>query len=370
MSSNDRICGGCRKSIEDKRFLSCSACGLHYDLECANVSEQRFYNTMSKDHKKAWKCVMCFSRQPKVDNTNTPVRGTALGVTVQRGAAVESPSGLDMDYLNDTAHNITIEITDFQSLVMEMRAFREEMREEMRSARLETKRLNDTVAALTGRLTECEGRVAVLNERVITLETRLTTEKVDNASLIAEIDRMKSELNDRDQDLLLTELEVTCIQEQPNESLLHIIGTVATKLGVHLDEQDIVSVVRVGRVLDASQTSAVPRTRPIVVRLARRAVRDKLLEAARVRRGVTTEGMGLPGKPAQFFLNERLTKYNRMLFRRARQMGRERGWRFIWTRNGRIFARQHPGVGSIRYGIRAEADLNRVFGLEAGRFNN
>ncbi|CAG9785489.1 unnamed protein product [Diatraea saccharalis] len=249
---------------------------------------------------------------------------------------------------------------------MEMRAFREEMREELCSACLETKWLNDTVAALTGRLTECEGRVGVLNERVITLETRLTTEKVDNASLIAEIDRMKSELNDRDQDLLLTELEVTCIQEQPNESLLHIIGTVATKLGVHLDEQDIVSVVRMGHVLDASQTFAVLRTRPIVVRLARRVVRDKLLEAARVRRGVTTEGMGLPGKPAQFFLNERLTKYNGMLFRRARQMGRERGWRFIWSRNGRIFARQHPGVGSIRYGIRAEADLDRVFGLEAG----
>ncbi|CAG9792197.1 unnamed protein product [Diatraea saccharalis] len=175
------------------------------------------------------------------------------------------------------------------------------MREELRSAPIETKRLNDTVAVLTGRLTECEGRFGVLNKRVITLETRLTTEKVDNASLIAEIDRMKSELNDRDQDLLLTELEVTCIQEQPNESLLHIIGTVATKLGVHLDEQDIVSVVRMGRVLDVSQTSALPGTRPIVVRLARRAVRDRLLEAARVRRGVTTEGMGLPDKPGHFF---------------------------------------------------------------------
>ncbi|CAG9791737.1 unnamed protein product [Diatraea saccharalis] len=365
MSNTDIICGGCRKSIEDRRYLRCSACRLYYDLDCANVSEQRFYNTMSTDYKKVWKCVICASQQPKVDNTNTPVRGTAVGVTVQRGAAVDTSLNLDLDYMNDTAHNMTIEMTDFQAFVMEMRAFREEMREEMRVNRLEMKRLNDAIAALTGRVTECEGQVDVLRERCNKIEAQLSAEKADNTTLVAEIDNLKLALNDRDQDLLFTDLELTCIPEQVNKNLQHLIGTVATKLGVELAEQDVVSAVRVGRILDATQTPGVLRVRPIVVRLARRAVRDRLLEAARVRRGVTTEGLGLPGRPCQFFFNERLTKSNRQLFRRARQLGRDRGWRYVWTRNGRIYARQYPGVGSVRHTIRSEADLGRVFGLDA-----
>lgn len=39
--------------------MTCSKCKLSYDLECANVSVQRFYNTMTTNHKSAWKCMIC-----------------------------------------------------------------------------------------------------------------------------------------------------------------------------------------------------------------------------------------------------------------------------------------------------------------------
>lgn len=68
------VCSGCRNEIIDRRFLTCSICQENYDLECANVTEKRFYNTMSKEHKKSWKCDYCRSNEPKTDNTNTPIR--------------------------------------------------------------------------------------------------------------------------------------------------------------------------------------------------------------------------------------------------------------------------------------------------------
>lgn len=69
-------CAGCLSSIESRQYLRCLICTDTYDLQCANVSEKRFYNTMTSDHKREWKCQRCVCRQPKGDNTNTPVRGT------------------------------------------------------------------------------------------------------------------------------------------------------------------------------------------------------------------------------------------------------------------------------------------------------
>lgn len=105
--------------------------------------------------------------------------------------------------------------------------------------------------------------------------------------------------------------------------------------------------------------------RPIVVRLTRRALRDELLRAARVRRGATTEGTGLPGIPRRFFINERLTKANRHLFRRTRELAEKHKWRYAWTKDGRIFVRQYQGADSSRHRIKNDQDLIRVFGPAA-----
>lgn len=69
------LCSGCKQTIKDKRrFLICSLCKEYYDLDCANVTENRFHNIMTGDHKNKWKCQACICKMPKQNNSNTPVR--------------------------------------------------------------------------------------------------------------------------------------------------------------------------------------------------------------------------------------------------------------------------------------------------------
>lgn len=379
-------CAGCLQTIDDRRLLNCYNCHNNYDLLCANISEELFHS-MTTANLSAWKCVKCVSAEPKIGNLNTPLRGRQDNVTYHRGhraAAHISPaepsdssSIMEVSYMENQENNTTVtppnnftsldatqgtsRQTEVQMLVSEMRLFREAMQ-------AMTNQLHDlrlAVNSLTNRLDGCDSRIDTLCARVGALESQNTTQNVQqpHSALLETIDNLRLELNDRDQDQLLNDVEISCVPEESGENTVHVAITLGQKLGVPLTEQDIVDATRVGRVPDLRDgvQGPAPRPRLVVVRLARRAVRDQLLRAARVRRGATTEGTGLPGAPCRFYINERLTPANRRLFRQARELKQHHAWRFAWTRDGKIFVRQNSGQNMPRHRIRTELDLTRVF---------
>jgi hypothetical protein len=324
--------------------------------------------------------VQCRSAEPRTDNTETPVRVGYANVNMDRRAArpravmsPEEPEGdssvMEVSYTDNHPHNTTpldngldvSRASDMQLLVAELRLFREEMRR----MSLEIHALRTAMSSLTARIDGCDGRIDALCARVESLESRPQPNNVTaETALVDTISQLRLELNDRDQELLLNDIEISNVPETNGENAMHLVTTLGQKLGVTLTEHDIVDATRVGRVpqLERGQGPA-PRPRPLVVRLARRAVRDRMHQAARVRRDITTEGAGIPGRSTRFYVNERLTPHNRRLLYKARELKQQLGWRYVWTRDGKIFARQQAGMDSPRHRIRTEPDLNRVFGL-------
>ncbi|XP_052749329.1 uncharacterized protein LOC128200304 [Galleria mellonella] len=237
--------------------------------------------------------------------------------------------------------------------------------EQLRAVRRQMEELTATVSGAMLKIEACNERIDGLSARMDGMERRMNEisgSQRDGDSLLRSIAQLKSELNERDQELLLNDVELSCVPEQQGEAVGHVILTLATKLGVPLTERDVVSATRMGRVPEPREGTA-PRPRVIAVRLARRALRDQLIQAARVRRGATTEGAGLPGTPRRFYVNERLTRANRQLFQKTREAARQHGWRFCWTRNGKVYVRKHPGGDAVKYRVHSEDDLEGVFGL-------
>lgn len=174
------------------------------------------------------------------------------------------------------------------------------------------------------------------------------------------VTQLQADMAERDQALLSNDLEIAGYPESPNENCVHVVLTVANKVGVELNVKDIVSANRAGPARTASADNMPPRTRPLIVRLTHRATRDALLQAARTRRNLNTEGLKLSGPIRSLYINERLTKNNRLIFQKARALGRDMRFKYIWTREGKIFARQEHG--KPRHRIRNETDLLNIFG--------
>ncbi|CAH2228996.1 jg9016 [Pararge aegeria aegeria] len=222
---------------------------------------------------------------------------------------------------------------DLNKLFTELRA----MRTEMSNFTKAVMELKTTMAVHIERIDSFDLRLQKIEDKVN------EPNRPNQGDLEATICRLELELRDRDQDALINDIEISGIPEVKNEGTFHIIKSVATKLGIDLDERDIVSAERVGAVRAHVEGQAVPRPRNIAVRLVRRAKRDEILREARVRRGCTTSNMDIPGEAKRFYVNEHLTKFNSQLFYKAREFAKNKNWRYVWTRNGTMYARYEHG---------------------------
>lgn len=111
------ICSGCTNDIDPRRHLLCSLCEDSYCLECANVSEQSYYNTLNTlnaEHKSKWKCPVCCSCQPRGDNSNTPVGihvnlcADNENITMRRGPLNQPKCVMDNTLLDESVNTFAL----------------------------------------------------------------------------------------------------------------------------------------------------------------------------------------------------------------------------------------------------------------------
>ncbi|CAH2109123.1 unnamed protein product [Euphydryas editha] len=166
--------------------------------------------------------------------------------------------------------------------------------------------------------------MAEFNKRVETVEECLTsleekfTDKIncehDTLQINEVIEQLKEDINEREQMLLLNDIQIDGVPETE----------CAEQAGSR-------------RFPPAGEERHRPQ--PVIVWLARRALRDEIIKSARVRRNTDTSDV-IDGNPSRVYINKHLTRNNRILFYKAREEGKRHGWHYTWTRDGKIYMRR------------------------------
>ncbi|XP_047036444.1 uncharacterized protein LOC124642175 [Helicoverpa zea] len=188
-------------------------------------------------------------------------------------------------------------------------------------------------------------------------------------SLKLTISQFQTTLSVLEQSSLRNEIEVCGVPEQNAENLTHILMTMSQKLNVELQETDIDVISRAGPRPKIGNDST--KSRPIVVKLIRKAKRDELLRAAKSRKNLTSENI-VNTSPSNIYLNERVTKEKRLLFREARARTRTYGFRFCWMRDGNIYIRKNESGPSGQFPairIQSMEDLDKLVGSSTSTAN-
>lgn len=375
-------CLACRGIIKfEGDVLACTMCGGTYHFLCLNITTADFMRNV-QDLKKSYKCPDCTAQAKRSRNDDTPLRGppnksdvllnesvmdmsgtcdvaseslnkTNLYVNTQqrsqKTASLDITTCLDDSSFEPLPTNVSLlgSKTDCTELTLTMTQFQKVISD--LTANMQT--LTNSMAACQAEISSFRSEMAAMKKNMHRLEGFETEVK----QLRGEVTELRHEIARRDRIQLLNDVEIMGVTEHKGENVNHIVAVVADKLGVNLDERDVVHASRVGR-YRIEETDARPR--PIVLSFSRRAPRDQLLRAARVRRHLSTDQIQVPGAPRAVYVNEHLSKNDRRLFALARAAKKEYGFKYVWKKNGQVLIRTSEGGPVIN--INSEKDISTL----------
>ncbi|CAG4961314.1 unnamed protein product [Parnassius apollo] len=131
--------------------------------------------------------------------------------------------------LDDTAMDFKLLLSEMKAIRAEMRLFHNSMTDLMTAIKMQSSRIDSI-----------ETRISALEDKSKGLQL-CEVSTLEETTL-----QLKSQILERDQDLLANDIQVAWFPETSGENTAHIILAIAKKLCVDLDERDVVSSERTG----------------------------------------------------------------------------------------------------------------------------
>ncbi|XP_064292969.1 uncharacterized protein LOC135310000, partial [Plodia interpunctella] len=292
----------------------CSICSKQYDFACAGITEYGFRRL--GDRKNSWRCPAC-----KTGSSLSP--------------AATSPVPSQLDKIQERLNQIVFDLVPLKTLVEDVKAIKLEMGDLRASVEMAHNTIGDFTAAFSS------------------METRVSNvEKVANEipTLQAEVNRLKQEMEERDQWARANNVEIRGIPQKKNENLYQIAQKIGELSVFNIKKEDISYIARIPtRVPDAEK--------PIIITFNNRYIKEDLVASARKSNQLRLNNLGFP-TTGQFYVNDHLTQKYKILLNKARSAAREKDFRYIWVKHSKIMARKSDT--SPIFVIKNEKDLLKI----------
>lgn len=341
-------CAGCHNKIKNNLLMKCCECLLTYDLKCAKVSRNR-YDLMMNEHKQTWKCYICQSAAPKTSSNNN--------------SRSSSPSTHQQDDDNITFRRSTgtkqglSDISPGSGGLVSQEVLRDIIRDEIGIAFKTAigKLVAEHLANINENINSFDKSLSFNNILLEEMKHKLD-EKVqiidklekENVELRSTVTDLTTRLNSIEQNMRECNVEINGIPENRSENLPSVMLQLGQSVECPITHEDIQHVTRVAKLNKDSD-----RPKAVVLKLRTRLVRDNLLAAvSKFNKGhvddkLSTRHLGIGGKREPIFVSEHLSPHNKHLHAATRKKAREAEYKFVWVRDGRIYAKKNETSQAI-----------------------
>lgn len=337
-------CIGCSEEVEAGKYLTCSACNKCCCNFCGNITLQLIENAPPD-----WLCPDCSSKKPKGDNTNTPIRGImAQNITLRnKGKTSAQPQPQQCKNCINRLELQELVQTEIKNAI-----------EKSVKAALNTC-FNESLKDIQLQLENFTKSINFINDQFEMFKTAVSKNSETVKKISNEHEVLQSQLNELsvrfsilEQTARESNIELNGLPENKTENLMNTTLQLGTVVGHPLMESDILHCHRVAQLNRDRNTE---RPRSVVVKLKSTLCRDSLLASinkynrskAKPSDKLNTGDLGIGGRKCPVFVQEHLTSANKKLHAEVRKKAKESNYKFVWVRNGRIFARKdesHPFI--------------------------
>ena len=305
------ICEKCLANITSNNVnVKCYGhCEGNYHLECSGLSLSTF-KRKSKAEKRKWKCISCRQRQEENTDTDNEI--------YEEDDANDKINRSDENKRNHK-----------QKLTLEDKMDR--MIDEMDRVREEQQKTNDLIKLFQKTVTQLQDELKKRDNRIEELEDVVHEFQQHYRSTYLEVHNLEERKDEKEEDLRAITIKI------------------GRTLGIEVKNEEIEAIHRI-------PTKNTTKPKPIIIQWSSRKQRNNVLAG---RKNVITQNQIYgDGSKGRIYINESLTKFNKELLFEAKKKAQEKKFRFVWSREGKIFVRKEEKSKVIQ--IKNVKDLEMI----------
>lgn len=230
-----------------------------------------------------------------------------------------------------------------------------EIKKELQSLVTEQSKIASQCAVLSEEVTDLKNSKQFMEDQYNDLKNRVDYLFLQtNAQNEKTVLDLEAKIDLLEQQARQCNVEISNIPERRNENLVDLLECLGKLIGYSIRKEDVVSIHRVPH---AAQNN---KPKNIVAKFTTRILRDNIISAYRLKKGLSSEQLGISGTSQKVFVNEHLTLRNKQLFRRAREAASSEGYKFVWTKHSTILVRETENSAVLA--IRTLKDIEKIKG--------
>lgn len=357
-------CSACRHTIQDAhRYLGCSQCRSKYHSECLNINKEQ-YIALTPEYRARWICPSCNNITKRTRcNVNTPIKDTQVPnadelMNVSYGDSEEGSAVGSLPASSGSGGEVVTMDKMSALLDQKLQTYLSAFTENFRKA-LKVDVHNLVKAEIESKMQQVKDDFTITTDFICDQQKTLKRE-IDNKSQVikdleSENKRLNSEINLLNNRLTSIEkmtrnqnLEIQAVPESRNDNPTTIFQNLCKTLNLEISEDKIHSCRRVAKLNPSSD-----RPRNILVSLLNPRLRDQVLSAChrynKVHKNEPLDSthLGLPTERRRIYVTEHLSPECKSLHAAARRTAREKGYKYVWVKYGRIYIRKEDTAACI-----------------------
>lgn len=237
-------------------------------------------------------------------------------------------------------------------LINTIDAFKEEMLNEFKQIANENAELRNSVQFLSDAVDKSNTLMADVMKELKKIQEENVKLRKENAELRGTVNHLEVRVRNLEQHSRKQNIEINGLPETRNEDVNLILNDVAKAIGVEMKAEKVVAAHRV-------PSFNKKRISPIIVRFSTYEERNAWIAGFKEVRPLTADRVNSSfNSSAKVFINEHLSPENKLLLNKAKEVAKSKGYKYVWSRDGKIFVRRESGEGYRK--IELSSDLDKL----------
>ena len=325
------LCGECKRELKEA-YVKCFTCKNEYHFNpCCGLSESS-YAGMSSERKAEWKCHKCRPRERR-NSTNNLYQTVIYNEAMKQRRDEE-----DVDI--ETNKRIRTEIPSCNQNLD--KSDTQEIKEDIKEMKVSIAQLANSMTTLN---TQFQLALDGINKNLSALTQQVNDLQQQNVEKGKQLYEMDTRINKLEQQMINNNIEIGNVN---NEEMLpkHIIKNIGETLGITINDKDVKSGYRIKGNKVIIEFASYNKKIDIMTKIKRHRI-----DATNINKDTGDE------KFKFIYINDHLTFTNRKLLWLAKTKANELNWKYVWTKNGAVYARKNETSKPILIKNCADIDM-------------